>query len=160
MSKKTEQLGKNLITQEGHDKLFAELEDREKVVRIKIADELQNATEQGDLSENAAYKKALEEKELNELRIEELKEILGASEVTKEEATNTASIGDVVTFKTDEGQTFTMTLVGKAEADPSGKHISIDSPVGSAIFGKKVNDKIKVTLPTGQFSYTIVKIEN
>jgi len=150
---------KSMLTQDGYDKLQLELEER-KQKRVEIANKLEEATEQGDLSENASYKAALEEKELNENRIGDIELILTNVEIivadTKHPA---ASLGNKVTLtKLEDNTKYTYILVDKSESNPAEGMISIQSPVGKAVYGHKKGDKIVVNLTNNQISYTIDEI--
>jgi transcription elongation factor GreA len=151
---------KSILTKEGYDKLLEELNDRKKVKRVEIANNLEKATEQGDLSENSAYKQALEEKELNEAKIEELEATLANSKVIKEDSpSSVAGLGDKVTLEAiPQGDKITYTLVGKSETDPKEGLISIESPVGKAVYGKSVGDEVEVNLPLQTMKYKLKKI--
>lgn len=151
---------KQIITQEGYDKIVSEIEDRETVVREKIADEIERAREQGDLSENSAYKAAMEAKELNENQISDLKELLANSEVAKSSAKGKIGLGASVTLKNkSDGKTIKYTLVGNNEADPTERKISLDSPIGKNITGKDVGDEVNVQTPGGELQFIIMSIE-
>jgi transcription elongation factor GreA len=151
---------KTILTKEGYDKIIAELEDRKGRLRDEIANELEQATEQGDLSENAAYKSALEEKEMNENKIENLEGILSTATIV--EADNDKSsvgLGNKVTIlamKTKKK--LDITIVGHNEADPINGKISMDSPLGKVLIDKKKGEKVSVVLPTGEVEYTVEKI--
>lgn len=149
-----------VLTQEGYDNLVKELEERRSVKREEIANKLEVATEQGDLSENSAYKSALEEKELNEAKIEELERTLASARVA--DANSSASIaglGDKVTLEAVVDQKeYIYTLVGRSETDPAKGYISVESPVGKAVYGKKLGSTVEVQLPLKKIVYKLVKI--
>lgn len=150
---------KNLLTKKGYDKLMAELEKRRTKIRTEIANKLELATEQGDLSENAAYKSALEEKELNEQRIEALEQQLANAQVAEDTASHLAGLGDKIAIKQIEtNKEFSYTLVGQAEADPAKGMISIESPIGKAFYEKSAGTDVEVSLASGIVKYRLVKI--
>lgn len=151
----------NIISQEGLEKIKAELAERKGETRDDIANKLEQAASQGDLSENAAYKAALEEKELNENKIAELEDIIGNSKVQKAtKSSTTANIGATVTVeRLDSGDKFSFKLVGKSEADPAQQLISIESPLGDAVFGQKKGDTVVAQLPTGEVQFKVVGIK-
>lgn len=146
---------KKYLTQESHEQLLQELEERKFKIRKKISDEIREAKELGDLSENASYIKAREEESFNEARIEQLAEILREAEVVKEShKKNIVEIGDAVEL--DNGLIFR--LVDSQQADPPSK-ISIESPLGKAAFNKKLGESFKVEMPNSRISsFKIVKI--
>ncbi len=150
---------KNAITQDGLDDLKKELEVRKEKLK-ETADRIDEARQQGDLSENAAYTMALSEKELNEAKIKELEDKISESVVVTGNSSNDkVDIGEkVVLRRLSDDQKFTYELVGAAEADPSSGKISIDSPLGRALGNKKKGDKAKVDLPSGEEVFIIEEI--
>lgn len=151
----------NVITREGLKDLEAELERRKTVEREKIAKDLKDASDQGDLSENAAYKTAMEQKEFNENRIEELEEQIANAVVIKgKEGDNKAGLGErVVVKRKSDGATREYVLVGEAEADPSNYKISVGSPIGQALHGKNIGDIVEVEMPNGEEEFEITEIK-
>lgn len=149
-----------VLTQEGYDNLVKELEERRSVKREEIANKLEVATEQGDLSENSAYKSALEEKELNEAKIEELERTLASAKVADENSpASIAGLGDKITLEAVADQKeYIYTLVGRSETDPAKGYISVESPVGKAVYGKKLGATVEVQLPLKKIVYKLVKI--
>ncbi len=152
---------KTQITKEGLADLEKELADRINVVRKKIADEIETAREQGDLSENAAYKAAMDEKEFNEKKIEELQDLIKNAVIIEENhKTSNAVIGKtvVVLNKTTNSKS-TFELVGASEADPTNGKISIESPLGMSIVGKKKDQSFKFATPVGEYEYVVLEIK-
>lgn len=158
---KTSTEKKNILTSKGLKKLQAELDERLTKIRTEIANKLEIATEQGDLSENAAYKGALEEKEINENRIEELESLLANSEVqADDDSILVAGLGDeIVLQKLSDQVKLKLTLVGKSEANPLGGMVSIESPLGKAVYNKAKNTKILVKTPNGVVEYKLLTIK-
>ncbi|MBN2016166.1 transcription elongation factor GreA [Candidatus Dojkabacteria bacterium] len=152
--------GKKLITKRGLKKLEDELKMRTDKMRDEIADRLDEAKAIGDLSENSAYHAALEEYQFNEARINELKDLISKIEVAPDESRDTdIDIGDTVKVKDlSTGRIITYDIVGLGEGDPLKGQVSSDSAVGGAIIGKKVGDKVKVSLPRGEQELEIIKI--
>jgi len=150
---------KILLTGKGLKDLQAELEERKTVVRKQIADEIEVARQQGDLSENSAYKQAMENKEFNENRITILEGMINNSEIVKANKTNKVGIGSrVKVVSTSNRNESEYTVVGQSESDPAKGKISIISPIGAALNGKKVGDKVSVDLPAGKIIFEIKKI--
>jgi len=151
---------KILLTQDGLDDLKAELEERITVTRKKIADEIDAARQQGDLSENAAYKSAMESKEFNENRIAKLEDMIKNAEVTKKSSKGAGvAVGTTVILETDSGSKQEFQIVGQSEADPAERKISLDSPIGAALKAKKEGDTVTVDLPAGEVEFKIVTIK-
>lgn len=146
------------LTIQGRTELEKELEELRSVKRPASVKRLQTAREFGDLSENAEYHDAREELNFIDGRIEELEDILSRSKVVK--ATNSkiaVGIGCKVTVAAN-GSSHIFHIVGEWEANPMEKKISHDSPLGKALLGKKVGDKVEVEAPAGKILYTVKKI--
>lgn len=150
----------NLVTKEGLAELENELENRKTVIRDQIATEIEKAREQGDLSENASYKAAMESKDYNEIRITQLESLISDSEVVAESNNkNKISLGSKAkVINETTGKEFVYEVVGQTESDPTVGKISILSPLGVAMNGKKVNDTFTFNTPGGENIYKIVAI--
>ena len=144
------------ITEEGKQELEAELEQL-KGRRGDIADKIAEARDYGDLSENAEYDAAREEQGLVESRIAEIEDILMNAELIKGGSKSKVGLGSKVELRTGK-KTVTYTVVGPVEADPLEGKISDESPIGAALFGKKVGESATITTPKGEVTYEIVKI--
>lgn len=144
------------ITAEGKKELELELEEL-KSRRGEVADKISEARDFGDLSENAEYDAAREEQGLLETRIADIEEILTNADIIKATSKTTVGLGSKVELKTGS-KTFTYTIVGPVEADPIEGRISNESPIGMALYGKKVDDKVTIETPKGDISYTIVSL--
>jgi transcription elongation factor GreA len=144
------------ITQEGKQELEAELQEL-KARRGAVADKISEARDFGDLSENAEYDAAREEQGLLETRIAEIEEIVTNAEIIKATKKSTIGLGSQVTIKSG-AKTFEYTIVGPVEADPLEGKVSNESPIGMALYGKKVDDEITITTPKGDTTYKIVSI--
>ena len=149
------------MSQQGLDELNAELEKRKTETREEIANQLKTASDQGDLSENASYKAAMEDKEFNENRIEELEGIIANAVVMKGNASDsTAGMGErVVVKRKSDGAKREYILVGESEADPGEYKISIESPIGQALLGKDVGDNVSVEMPNGTEEFEVVDVK-
>ena len=151
---------KTLITEEGLKKLQDELQTLKTVRRRDVAEAIQRAKEQGDLSENAEYVEAKEAQGLVEQRIVELEATLKNVEVIRKDGTanhTAVAVGDTVTIHWNGDQT-TYTIVGANEADPASGKISNESPVGTALLGKQVGDTALIRTPSGTKEASIVRI--
>jgi len=150
-----------VLTKEGLSQLENELEKRKDKTRSEIAEALKLASEQGDLSENAAYKTAMEQKEFNENRISILEEKVSKAVVVKANlADKHAGLGETVMVeRKSDGEKREYYLVGESEADPSNYKISMESPIGKALLGKKIGAAVKVAMPNGEEEFTILQIK-
>ena len=145
------------ITAEGKTELEAELEQL-KARRGDIADKIAEARDYGDLSENAEYDAAREEQGLVESRIAEIEDILMTAELIKGGSKTKVGLGSTVELKTGK-KTVSYTVVGPVEANPLESKISNESPIGKALFGKKVGDTATITTPKGEVTYEITAIK-
>jgi len=147
------------MTKDGLEKLKAELKELLDVKRPEVAKRIQVARENGDISENAEYDSARQEQSSVEGRIEELEEIIRNAQVIDTKASaGVVALGAKVTVHID-GEEETFHIVGAPEANPLEKRISHESPLGIALFGKKIGDKIDVEAPVGKLTYKILRIE-
>jgi len=151
------------LTREGMEKLEAELQHLKSVRRKEVADRIKEAREYGDIVENSEYDDAKNEQAFVEGRIKDLEKLLRNVQIISEEegdaGNNEVKIGSTVELKDlESGEKFTYTLVGSAEADPSENKISNESPVGSAILGRKAGEKVEVEVPAGIIEYEIINI--
>jgi len=144
------------ITNEGKKELETELLEL-KARRGEVADKIAEARDFGDLSENAEYDAAREEQGLLETRIAEIEDILNNADIIKGGKRQTVGLGSRVDL-TVGGKKVTYTVVGPVEADPLEGKISNESPIGEALFGKKVGDTATITTPRGEVSYKITQI--
>lgn len=148
-----------VLSEEGYKKLVDELEERKSVIRKKVADDIDLASQQGDLSENAAYKAAMEAKEFNENRITQLDEMVINAVVQKKVTGSIIGLGSTVEIEIEGSKRkMTITLVGQNEADPSGGKISVESPIGYALLKHKKGDKVEVKTPAGVVGYQILNV--
>jgi len=150
------------FTKEGLKKLKDELEYLEKVERPKNIKAIEEARAHGDLSENAEYHAAKEKQYFITGRINELKSIIGRSEVIELDTgpADTVVFGRTVVLyniNTEEEEVYQ--LVGPYESDPDNGKISVTSPLGQALIGREKGDEIKVKTPGGIQEYEIVDIK-
>lgn len=151
--------GQVQLTKEGLQALKKEYDNLVDVKRPRLVDRLANARSQGDLSENNDYTSAKEELEFLDGRISELEGVLKNAVVVAKNGNGSAvGMGTKVTLAV-EGQKLAFHIVGEWEADPVNKKISHTSPLGQALFGKKVGDQVEVEAPAGKIVYKIVSIE-
>ena len=153
---------RELLTQEGFEKLQQELEHLTEVRRRGVADRIRQAREFGDISENAEYDAAKNEQYLLERRISEVQRRLRSAKVvdTTGVEADSVDLGTRVTLRMvgkDEERTFQ--IVGANESDPGSGKLSHASPVGRAVFKRRVGDKVTVATPRGATEYEIVNVE-
>jgi transcription elongation factor GreA len=150
------------LTREGLAKLEAELEELVTSGRKDIAERINAAKELGDISESGEYEDAKNQQAHLEGRIREIKNILSRAQLIEEEVNGSHTeirVGSRVTVRI-EGETDdeSWTIVGSAEARPREGKISNESPIGSALLGKRVRQKVTVETPSGPMKVTVVKI--
>ena len=148
------------LTRDGHERLQAELDQLIRVTRMEVARRIAQAKDLGDISENAEYEAAKREQAFVEGRIREIQHQLSNAQLIDEHTNGEKEIriGSSVTVRDEEGEEITYTIVGSAEAKPREGKISNESPVGVALLGKKVRQKVVVPSPGGSYKLTIVKI--
>ncbi len=142
-----------LLTPEGLDKLKAEIEYLSVDKRREVAERIKEAREFGDISENSEYDDAKNEQAMLESRIASLEDKLRSASVIDpaELDKDVVRVGSLVSVKDESsGKSLKYTIVGSTEADPSESKLSNESPVGKALVGRKRNDTVKVTLPSGK----------
>ncbi|MDQ4036455.1 MAG: transcription elongation factor GreA [Chloroflexota bacterium] len=145
------------LTAEGLEKLKAELHELVTVDRPRVAARIHEAKLDGDLSENAEYEDAKQEQSFLEGRIATLELQLRNAAVIEKSNGDSVGIGSKVVIKGADGEE-TFTIVGSAEAAPRDGRISNESPVGTALMGRKKGEKIVVQAPSGPIEYTLVRI--
>jgi transcription elongation factor GreA len=144
------------LTKEGIAELQTELKQLEDQ-RVVVIDAIKTARDQGDLSENAEYHSAKEDQERLENRIDEINHILANAEVVKNAPKSSVSIGNEVTLKNGK-KPVTYHIVDSVEANPLEGKISDKSPIGQALMGKKVGEKVVIELPAGKKTYEVQAI--
>lgn len=149
------------MTQEGYEKLKAELDILKTVKRQEIANAIAEAREKGDLSENAEYKAAKDEQGMLEMKISHLDtklaqvRILDASQVDASKVSLLTTVR-IKNLKNDKELKYT--IVPESESDIKNKKISSSSPVGEGLLGKKVGDKAEVQTPRGVIEFEVLEI--
>lgn len=150
------------LTRDGRARLEVELEELVTSGRKQVAERIGAAKELGDISESGEYEDAKNSQAHLEARIREIKSILSRAQLINEEGThgNEIRVGSRVTVRIDgESDEETYTIVGSTEANPRNGKISNESPIGSALLGKRLRQKVQVQTPSGQLKLTIVKIQ-
>ncbi|MFN3530410.1 MAG: transcription elongation factor GreA [Bacteroidia bacterium] len=149
------------FTKEGLEKLKAELNDLKGRGRSEIAKAIQEARDKGDLSENAEYDAAKDAQGLLELNISKLEHILSSARVMDESQIDTSKVQALTTVKIKNvanGASMSYTLVSEKEADLKAGKISVSSPIGSGLLGKKVGEVAEIQVPSGLMKFEILEI--
>ncbi|MBR6236113.1 MAG: transcription elongation factor GreA [Clostridia bacterium] len=138
-----------LFTQEGYDKIVEEHDYLVAVRRPEVTEHLKVARSFGDLSENAEYDAAKEEQAELEARIQKLETMMRNAKIVAEEEMTGEHVNLGLSVKIKDlktKETFVYKIVGITDADPIEDRISNESPVGKALIGKKVGDKVEVVI--------------
>lgn len=146
------------LTRAGREKLEEELAHLSSERRAELAIRIQEANENGDISDNSEYEDMKQDLVLIEARIQELHYMLDRAEIIETPSKDKVGLGSTVTIRGDDGDDETWVIVDQAEADARTGSISTESPVGSALFGKRPGDVAQVATPGGASRYTIVSI--
>jgi transcription elongation factor GreA len=149
-----------ILTEEGKEKLHAELKELKEVKRPDIIQKIEQAKELGDLSENAEYHDAKDQQGLMESRIMEIEGLLKKA-IVAEKSSDTSKIGLGKTFVAEDtaGNKKELTLVGFNEADPLSGKVSNESPMGQAFNGHALGDEVQVETPRGIVVYKVLEIK-
>ena len=150
------------LSQEGYDNLKIELNTLKSEDRPRIINQIAEARDKGDLSENAEYDAAKEAQGLLEARIAKLENDVANARVLDEADMDISTVHLLtkVTIKnTSNGMEMTYAIVSEAEADLAAKKISSTSPIGKGLLGKAVGEITHIEVPNGIMSFEIVKIE-
>ena len=149
------------LSQEGYDNLKTELQILKSVDRPRVINQISEARDKGDLSENAEYDAAKEAQGLLEARISKLENDVANSRVLAHEDMDTSTVHLLtkVTIKnTANGMEMTYAIVSEAEADLAAKKISVTSPIGKGLLGKAVGDIADIEVPNGIIHFEIIDI--
>ncbi len=153
-------MAETLLTLEGLKALQEELEQLKVEGRKEAAEKIKLAKSFGDLSENSEYDEAMNDQAKLEARISEIEHILKTAKVLDIEALGNENvhIGSTVKIVDKKKKSFTYTIVGFAQADPAVGKISDECPVGKALIGHKVGDKVAIETPAGVMEFKITEI--
>ena len=149
------------LSQEGYDNLKTELQNLKSVDRPRVINQISEARDKGDLSENAEYDAAKEAQGLLEARIAKLENDVANARILDHEDMDTSTVHLLtkVTIKnTANGMEMTYAIVAETEADLSAKKISVTSPIGKGLLGKAVGDIANIEVPNGIIHFEIIKI--
>ncbi len=145
---------------EGYERITADLKAY-RAERPKIVDAIEEARAHGDLSENAEYHAAKERQGHVEAQIADLEDRVSRAQIIDPASLSGDRIvfGATVTLRDDNDKPIRYQIVGQTEADAKVGRISYNSPLGRALIGRKVEDEIEVTVPSGDRFYVVEKIE-
>jgi transcription elongation factor GreA len=149
------------LTQEGYDKLQAEVDELKSDGRANVAKAIAEARAQGDLSENAEYDAAKDAQGMLEMKINKLETALASARIIDQSQLDDSKVGifSVVTIKNlKNSREVTYTLTSETEANLKEKKISLSSPIGKGLLGKEVGDIAEVETPGGVMKFEIKNI--
>ncbi|MCB0621514.1 MAG: transcription elongation factor GreA [Saprospiraceae bacterium] len=149
------------LTPEGYEKLRTELEEMKTTGRAEVARAIAEARDKGDLSENAEYDAAKDAQGILEMKINDLEKMLANARVLHASELDDSEVrvlSNVTIRNKKSGKDITYQLVSESEADLKSKKISVNSPIGNGLLGKKVGEVAVITTPRGDIEFEIVKI--
>lgn len=149
------------MTEEGLAKLKAELDQLVRVERPAISQQIAEARDKGDLSENAEYDAAKEAQGLLEMKISKLKNVVANARVIDESQIDTSSVqimNKVKLKNTKNNKVVEYTLVSESEADFKAGKIAVTTPIAKGLLGKVVGDVAEINVPSGKMSFEILEI--
>ncbi len=150
------------MTREGYQRLQEELKRRIRVDRPKVVQDIAEARGHGDLSENAEYEAAKERQAFIEGRIKELNDKIARAQVINPADLDTDKVvfgAKVTLFDVDSGVEVAYQIVGEDEADIKDGKISVTSPVGKALIGHRLDDEVRIKVPSGLRIYEVIDIK-
>ena len=148
-------------TEEGLNRLKNELHEMKTVQRPAISNQIAEARDKGDLSENAEYDAAKEAQGLLEMKIAKLEEVISNARIVDESMIDESKVyilSTVLIKNVANGMEMEYTLVAENEADLKAKKISIESPIGKGLVGKSEGEIADITTPNGVMKFEILKI--
>ena len=151
-----------VLTHEGYQELLKKLENLKSVGRKEAAEKLKVARSFGDLSENSEYDEAKSDQAKLEAEISEIEAIVANAKIMEDDnSTEVVHLGSIVTIKeaTRGASELKFKITGFAQANPDEGSISDESPVGKALLGHKLGDKVTVEAPRGTTVYKITEID-
>ena len=149
--------GPVLLTADGLQKLKRDL-DVVRESRLAATERLREANQPGDIEDNPEFEQAKEELALIDAKIYELEEMIGRAEIIEEHHGGAAEPGSSMEVVDGDGNVDTYHLVGAVESDPATGRISIESPIGRALLGKRKGDRVKVETPSGPVELKVRKV--
>lgn len=149
------------MSEEGYNKLLADLKQLETIERPKIVAAIVEARDKGDLSENAEYDAAKEAQGLLEMKINKLKQVIADAKIIDESKLKTDSVqilNKVELKNVKNGMKMTYTIVSESEANLKEGKISVNTPIAQGLLGKKVGDVAEIKVPQGIINLEVVNI--
>ena len=149
------------MTAEGYKKLVNDLNDMENVQRPAISKLIAEARDKGDLSENAEYDAAKEAQGMLEMKIAELKDIIGSARMIDESRISTDEVQILTRVKiknTRNNQIMTYQIVSENEANLKEGKLSVTTPIAKGLLGKKIGEKSTVQVPSGAMEFEVLDI--
>ncbi len=154
-------MSKNYMTQEGYNRVRAELDELKTVGRQEAARAIAEARDKGDLSENAEYDAAKDAQGMLEMKINELEKIIINAQIIDSSKVDTSQVSILTKVKIKNlkmNKEMEYTLVSESEANVKERKISVDSPIGQGLIGKKKGDKTTINTPAGPMDFEILDI--
>ncbi|NLE32061.1 MAG: transcription elongation factor GreA [Bacteroidales bacterium] len=150
------------MTEDGYKKLQQEIEYLETVERPRISQQIAEARDKGDLSENAEYDAAKEAQGMLEMKISQLKELFINARILDESRINTDTVQILTTvtlLNVKTKQVFDYTIVSDSEANLKERKISVSTPIAKGLLGKREGEVVDITVPAGVLTLQVQKIE-
>ncbi len=149
------------MTADGYKKLVDDLNEMENIQRPAISKLIAEARDKGDLSENAEYDAAKEAQGMLEMKISQLKDILGSARMIDETKISTHEVQILTRVKiknVKSGQVMTYLIVSESEANLKEGKLSVTTPIAKGLLGKKVGEKASVNVPSGAMEFEVMEI--
>lgn len=149
------------LTKEGFDRIMAELDDLKTRGRKEAAQAIAEAREKGDLSENAEYDAAKDAQGLLEMKINELEKSIANAQVLDESKVDTSQVGILTKVRMKNlkvNKEVEYKIVSESEANIKEKKISVESPIGKGLMGKKIGEVAEIQTPAGMIKFEIINI--
>jgi transcription elongation factor GreA len=150
------------MTKDGYEKLKKEIEHLETVERPHISQQIAEARDKGDLSENAEYDAAKDAQGMMEMKLSQLKELFLNARILDESKINTDTVQiltAVTLLNITTKQTIIYTIVSDSEANLKEKKISVSTPIAKGLLGKKIGEVVKIPVPAGILTFEIKNIQ-
>ena len=149
------------MTADGYKKLVDDLNEMENIQRPAISKLIAEARDKGDLSENAEYDAAKEAQGMLEMKIAQLKDILGSARMIDETKISTHEVQILTRVKiknVKSGQVMTYLIVSESEANLKEGKLSVTTPIAKGLLGKKIGEKASITVPSGVMEFEVIEI--
>ena len=154
-------MSKIYLTKEGYEKLRSDLDQLKSIERPRIINQIAEARDKGDLSENAEYDAAKEAQGMLEMKISKLEETLAGARIIDESQLDTSKVlvlSKVKIKNEANGMEMDYMIVADGEADLASGKLSVNSPIGKGLLGKSVGDIAEISVPNGKIRFKILEI--